>query len=280
MTSTNNKADGGEDFFMALITRIKEQAIGFVSSSISFPLAIFSAIFLAWLYPVFGRKLKKELNLEDEQEKKREQDEQENKMTPFQKLQKQKSTSKVKDIEDTNMPIIDKCMKLLGPMVAVGGFDSNTKASKMEGIIGVEAFEKKVENMGKQLDLHADLIEGIKLSANVRTETYQINDIKVGATNEKGSLLLYTGGYFIERKEEGDKLTFDFEIAVSVIKIDDIVFQKMPASAHEAVRVSWIPSLSSKAADYREGGSNPEDWQTYFQYKANKQLMNEIQFAY
>ena len=58
----------------------------------------------------------------------------------------------------------------------------------MQGILGVETFQKVVKNVGVQLNLNEEHIEGILLNASVEKDTFQIRDFK-GGMEDQGSLM-------------------------------------------------------------------------------------------
>lgn len=236
-------------------------------------LAIFFGVPRSWLQ-VFGWK-------DDNRTENSPEVVQETALTPFLRDQKAKSRRKVFEIEEDkkNSAVVTKCKNMMGPVVRVGGFSTSTKVKKTEGIKGKESFDKIVDNVGKQLNLSEIHIAGIKEAANADRDQFKISDFKGGMV-QNGSMILHTGSYFVERFESQDETQdrFNFEIAMSVISITEIEFERLgeaAAAATAAISRSWFKSSTAPSLEY-ESKLSPRDWETYFEYTANKQLLADM----
>merc|ERR1711962_240964 len=207
-------------------------------------------------------------------------DESDKNLTPFLQDQKAKSRRKVCQIDNdkNSSAVITKCTNLMGTVVRVGGFSTTSKVKKSQGIRDRKSFDRIVDNVGIQLNLNKDHIAGIKEAANADKDQFKIFDFKGGMT-QNGEMILHTGSYLVERfdNEDGSGDRFNFGIAMSVISITEIEFRRLgeaAAAATAAIQGSWFKS-SSPSLEIGDSLS-PRDWETYFDYTANKNLLSYI----
>eukprot|EP00092_Neocalanus_flemingeri_P050166 GFUD01057876.1.p1 GENE.GFUD01057876.1~~GFUD01057876.1.p1 ORF type:complete len:264 (-),score=61.67 GFUD01057876.1:70-861(-) len=162
---------------------------------------------------------------------------------------------------------IENCKKILSSMEATH-FKCKIFSNKFEGIEGVENFEKVVENIGKQLKLHAENVEGIKLSAlgDSRKRDYLAFEC---AMKDKGKVRLHTGGYQVIKQSE----KIDFQIVLNYMDMSDIILKKLPEKSAENLEKNWFNR--SRAVEYQKPDEG-EDWNSYFQYTAHKNILKEL----
>eukprot|EP00092_Neocalanus_flemingeri_P057632 GFUD01068547.1.p1 GENE.GFUD01068547.1~~GFUD01068547.1.p1 ORF type:complete len:296 (-),score=79.21 GFUD01068547.1:44-865(-) len=186
----------------------------------------------------------------------------------FTEKMKSKSNKIVKAAEHgEKKQTIENCKKFLSSVEATH-FECKIFIDKFEGIEGVENFQKVVENIGKQLKLPDENVEGIKLSAlgESRKRDYLAFNC---AMKDKGKVRLHTGGYQVIK--QGEKI--DIQIVLNYMDMSDIILKKLPEKSAENLENKWFntsPSIEYQKPD--EG----EDWNSYFQYTAHKNILKEL----
>jgi len=75
----------------------------------------------------------------------------------------------------------------------------------------------------------------------------------------------------IKNKEDGDKI--DFQIALNYMDMSDITLKKLPETAAQDLEKKWFKSCPAVEYEKPEEG---EDWNSYFQYKAHKNILKEL----
>ena len=101
---------------------------------------------------------------------------------------------------------------------------------------------------------------------------------------------LHTGGYQVEKHttDQGDRI--DFQIALHYLDMKDITFNKLPVrmchqvihyvshlilqeAAVQSIEKKWFQvSKENETQPCREG----QDWSSYFQYQAHKNILKEL----
>jgi len=186
----------------------------------------------------------------------------------FTEKMRRKSTKIVDTAETGEMKqAIEKCKKFLSTVQATN-FTCKIFNDSFQEIDGVENFDKIVENVGKQLKLPEEDIEGIKLSAmgGNRKRDYLAFEC---AMRDGGSVRLHTGGYQVVR--QGDKI--DFQIVLNYMDMSDITLKTLPEKAVENLDKKWFKSSQQIGFDKPDEG---EDWNSYFQYRAHKNILKEL----
>jgi len=122
------------------------------------------------------------------------------------------------------------------------------------------------------LKLPADDIEGIKLSAMGGSSKRDYLAFEC-AMRDEGSVRLHTGGYQVSRQgvENGEK--FDFQIALNYMDMSDIILKKLPEKDVANLEKQWFKSSPAIECQKPEEG---EDWNSYFQYTAHKNILKEL----
>eukprot|EP00092_Neocalanus_flemingeri_P033007 GFUD01035899.1.p1 GENE.GFUD01035899.1~~GFUD01035899.1.p1 ORF type:complete len:255 (-),score=50.50 GFUD01035899.1:75-839(-) len=186
----------------------------------------------------------------------------------FTEKMKSKSNKIVKAAEHgEKKQTIENCKKILSSMEATH-FKCKIFSNKFEGIEGVENFEKVVENIGKQLKLHAENVEGIKLSAVSDSGKMDYLDFECDM-KDKGTVRLYTGGYQVIKQSE----KIDFQIVLNYMDMSDIILKKLPEKSAENLEKNWFNR--SRAVEYQKPDEG-EDWNSYFQYTAHKNILKGV----
>jgi len=187
---------------------------------------------------------------------------------------KQKSKKIVMDAEKGEAKMaIEKCKKFL-TAVQSSNFQCKIFINSWEDIEGKNNFDKIVTNIGAQLKLPKEDVEGIKLAAmgGSSKRDYLAFDC---AMKEKGEVRLHTGGYSVVQKDY-DK--YDFQIVHHFIDLNELTLKKIPAQITEEEPTGWFrrqsqPQLQAIEMEHPEEG---KDWNTYFQYEAHKNLLKEL----
>jgi len=183
---------------------------------------------------------------------------------------KQKSKKIVMDAEKGEAKLaIDKCKKFL-TAVQSSNFQCKIFINSWEDIDGKSNFDKIVTNVGAQLKLPKDDIEGIKLAGMGGSSKRDYLSFDC-AMKEKGEVRLHTGGYSVMKK---DSEKFDFQIVHHFIDLNELTLKKIPAEISEPEDSGWFRrSSQSLEMEQPEEG---KDWNTYFQYEAHKNLLKEL----
>lgn len=165
---------------------------------------------------------------------------------------------------------IEKCKKFLSA-VESSNFKCKIFINSWEDIDSVKSFEKIVTNIGAQLKLPKEDIEGIKLSAmgGSSKRDYLAFDC---AMKDKGEVRLHTGGYSVLKKEN-DKM--DFQIVHHYIDMNELTLKRLPVEATETIEPGWFRRRSAESIEYQHPEEG-KDWNTYFQYEAHKNLLKEL----
>jgi len=187
----------------------------------------------------------------------------------FTQKMKLKSTKIVDEGEKGEMKkAIEKCKKFLSTVQATN-FACKIFINSWEDIDGIENFEKIVVNIGKQLKLPEEDIEGIKLSAMGGKSKKDYLAFECAMKNE-GAVRLHTGGYQVT-KHDTEKI--DFQIALNYMDMSDITLKLLPGGAGDNLESKWF--RSSSALEYQKPDEG-EDWNSYFQYTAHKNILKEL----
>jgi len=194
---------------------------------------------------------------------------QENENEAFTRQMAAKSRKIVLDAEHGEAKgAIDRCKKFLNN-VETSQFACKIFINSWEDIEGVKNFERIVNNVGAQLRLPKEDIEGLKLCATggKSKRDYLAFDC---AMKEEGQVRLHTGGYSVSRKE-GELL--DFQILHHSIDMAHVTLKQLPGEAErQLVGGSWLRGQSGAGQPPSEG----RDWNVYFQYEAHKNLLKEL----
>lgn len=162
---------------------------------------------------------------------------------------------------------IDRCKKFLNG-VESSSFSCKIFINSWEDIEGVKNFERIVSNVGAQLRLPKEDIEGLKLCGTGGRSKRDYLAFEC-AMKEEGQVRLHTGGYSVCRKE-GDLL--DFQILHHSIDMAHVTLKQLPEDAErQLVSSNWFRGEG--------GGQRPSegrDWNVYFQYEAHKNLLKEL----
>merc|ERR1712142_1114207 len=173
----------------------------------------------------------------------------------------------------------ERCKKILSNIKA-STFECKCEINSWEEIEGSEQFGKIVDNIGKTLKLPEDNINGIKLAASgkaARRDTLAfecaMRDQGKGKGKGKGKVRLHTGGYQVSKQitEEGEK--FDFKIALHYLDMSDITFNTLPDAAVQSIEKGWF---KASPAIETQKSTEGEDWNSYFQYQAHKNILQEL----
>jgi len=139
---------------------------------------------------------------------------------------KVKSQKIVMDAEKGEAKLaIEKCKKFLSG-VESSNFKCKIFINSWEDIDGLKSFDRIVSNIGIQLKLPKEDVEGIKLAAmgGSSKRDYLAFDC---AMKDKGEVRLHTGGYSVLKKED-DKI--DFQIVHHYIDMNELTLKKLPVS--------------------------------------------------
>ena len=118
---------------------------------------------------------------------------------------------------------IEKCKKFLST-VETSNFKCKIFINSWEDIDNIKSFDKIVTNIGAQLKLPKEDVEGIKLAAmgGSSKRDYLAFDC---AMKDKGEVRLHTGGYSVLKKEN-DKM--DFQIVHHYLDMNELTLKKLP----------------------------------------------------
>lgn len=166
---------------------------------------------------------------------------------------------------------VDKCKKFLSTIQA-STFECKCELNSWEEIEGVEQFGEIVDNIGKILKLPEENINGIKLAAGGKGAKRDTLAFEC-AMKDNGTVRLHTGGYQVEKHttDQGDRI--DFQIALHYLDMKDITFNKLPEAAVQSIEKKWFQvSQDCETQPCREG----QDWSSYFQYQAHKNILKEL----
>jgi len=166
---------------------------------------------------------------------------------------------------------VDKCKKFLSTIQA-STFECKCELNSWEEIEGVEQFGEIVDNIGKILKLPEENINGIKLAAGGKGAKRDTLAFEC-AMKDNGTVRLHTGGYQVEKHttDQGDRI--DFQIALHYLDMKDITFNKLPEAAVQSIEKKWFQvSQDNETQPCREG----QDWSSYFQYQAHKNILKEL----
>jgi len=195
---------------------------------------------------------------------------QENENEAFTRQMAAKSRKIVMDAEHGEAKgAIDRCKKFLNN-VETSQFACKIFINSWEDIEGVKNFERIVNNVGAQLKLPKEDIEGLKLCATGgrSKRDYLAFDC---AMKEEGQVRLHTGGYSVSRKE-GELL--DFQILHHSIDMAHVTLKQLPGEAErQLVGANWLRGQSGAG---HQPPSEGRDWNVYFQYEAHKNLLKEL----
>jgi len=184
---------------------------------------------------------------------------------------KMKSQKIVMDAEKGEAKLaIEKCKKFLSS-VESSNFKCKIFINSWEDIDGTKAFDKIVSNIGAQLKLPKEDIEGIKLAAMGGSSKRDYLSFDC-AMKDKGEVRLHTGGYSVLKKEN-DKM--DFQIVHHYIDMNELTLKRLPVEASEAIETGWFRRQSADAIEFQQPEEG-KDWNTYFQYEAHKNLLKEL----
>jgi len=166
---------------------------------------------------------------------------------------------------------VEKCKKFLSTIEA-STFECKCELNSWEEIESVEQFRDIVDNIGKIMKLPEDNINGIKLAAGGKGAKRDTLAFEC-AMKDNGSVRLHTGGYQVEKHttDQGDRI--DFQIALHYLDMKDITFNKLPEAAVQSIERKWFqgsPALETQPS------SEGQDWNTYFQYQAHKNILKEL----
>jgi len=184
---------------------------------------------------------------------------------------KMKSQKIVMDAEKGEAKLaIEKCKKFLSS-VESSNFKCKIFINSWEDIDGTKAFDKIVCNIGAQLKLPKEDIEGIKLAAMGGSSKRDYLSFDC-AMKDKGQVRLHTGGYSVLKKEN-EKM--DFQIVHHYIDMNELTLKRLPVEASEAIETGWFRRQSVESIEYQQPEEG-KDWNTYFQYEAHKNLLKEL----
>jgi len=198
----------------------------------------------------------------------------------FEQKMKTKSVKIVEAAEKGELKeAVERCKKFLSNIKA-STFECKCEINSWEEIEGIEQFGKIVDNIGKTLKLPEDNINGIKLAASgkaARRDTLAfecaMRDQGKGKGKGKGKVRLHTGGYQVSKQitEEGEKI--DFQIALHYLDMSDITFNTLPDAAVQSIEKGWF---QASPAIETQKSTEGEDWNSYFQYQAHKNILQEL----
>jgi len=190
----------------------------------------------------------------------------------FEQKMKTKSVNIVEAAEKGELKeAVERCKKCLSNIKA-STFECKCEINSWEEIEGIEQFGKIVDNIGKTLKLPENIINGIKLAASGKAASRNTLAFEC-ALRDQGKVRLHTGGYQVSKKitEEGEKI--DFQIALHYLDMSDITFNTLPDAAVQSIEKRWFqvtPTIETQKS------TEVEDWNSYFQYKAHKNILQEL----
>jgi len=166
---------------------------------------------------------------------------------------------------------VEKCKKFLTTIQA-STFECKCELNSWEEIESVEQFQEIVDNIGKIMKLPEDNINGIKLAAGGKGAKRDTLAFEC-AMKDNGTVRLHTGGYQVDKHttDQGDRI--DFQIALHYLDMKDITFNKLPEAAVQTIEKKWFqgsPALETQPS------SEGQDWNSYFQYQAHKNILKEL----
>jgi len=194
----------------------------------------------------------------------------------FSQRMKSKSSKVVHEAEKGEMKVVvDRCKKFLSTIQA-SNFASKVFINSWEDIEGLESFHEIVENIGSQLKLPKDDIEGIKLAASGSSSKRDYLSFEC-AMKDEGQVRLHIGGYHMRKqKTDTGEILVDFEIALNYTDISDITFKNFPEPEVEKLEQRWFNRGQALVVEDKSPDTG-EDWNAYFTYMAHKNLLQEMQ---
>jgi len=190
----------------------------------------------------------------------------------FEQKMKTKSVKIVEAAEKGELKeAVERCKKFLSNIKA-STFECKCKINSWEEIEGNEQFGKIVDNIGKILKLPEGNINEIKLAASGKAARGDTLEFEC-AMRDQGKVRLHTGAYQVSKQitEEGEK--FDFQIAFHYLDMSDITFNTLPEAAVQSIQKRWF--RASPAIETQKS-TEGEDWNSYFQYQAHKNILQEL----